>query len=152
MTLLDTNVLSELMRPTPARAVLAWVDAQPAGEVWISAVTLGEIRLGLELLPPGRRRDRISAVADAMLHQEFGEACLPYDATAATEYAAIVASRTRAGRPISVEDAQIAAIAKSADLMLATRNVRDFEAIDGLRLIDPWAGSSPSNSDPPTRS
>lgn len=139
MTLLDTNLLSELMRPAPSRTVLAWLDGQPTGEVWISAVTVAEIRIGLELLPEGRRRDRITAIADAMLREDFGDACLPFDATAAAVYAAIVASRTRGGRPISVEDAQIAAIARSADLTLATRHVKDFEGIDGLRVIDPWS-------------
>jgi toxin FitB len=138
MTLLDTNVVSELMRPAPEPRVVQWLDAQPAGEVWISAVTVGEIRLGIEMLPDGRRRTRLAALADAMFQEDFADRCLPYDGPAAAEYAAIVAVRTRLGRPMSVEDAQIASIARSAGLTLATRNTRDFSDIDRLPLVNPW--------------
>ena len=123
--------------------MLAWLDAQPAGEVWISAVTVGEIRLGLALLPAGRRKARLTEAFDTMVQTEFADGCLPYDESAAGEYAGIVASRRRAGRPISVEDAQIAGIARSAGLILATRNLSDFDAIDGLRLINPWEAGRP---------
>jgi predicted nucleic acid-binding protein len=138
MTLLDTNIVSELMRPAPEPKVVEWLDAQPAGEMWISAVTVGEIRLGIEMLPDGRRRTRLAALAHAMIQEDFADRCLPYDGPAAAEYAAIVAARTRLGRPISVEDAQIASIARSAGLTLATRNTRDFSDIDRLPLVNPW--------------
>ena len=138
MTLLDTNVLSELMRPAPDPRVLAWMDAQRADELWISAITVGEIRLGLALLAAGRRKTLLTGIADTMFREDFDDSCLPYDAAAAEEYAAIVSNRTRAGRPISVEDAQVAAIARSAGLALATRNTKDFSGIDGLELVNPW--------------
>lgn len=138
MILLDTNVVSELMRPAPEPKVLQWLDAQPAADIWISAVTVGEIRLGIALLPDGQRKERLARLAEAMFQEEFSDSCLSYDAMAAAAYAGIVATRTRLGRPISVEDAQIAAIARSADLTLATRNTKDFLDIDELRLMNPW--------------
>lgn len=142
MILLDTNVVSELMRQSPEPRVLKWLDEQPAADVWISAVTVGEIRLGIALLPDGKRKARLAGLAEAMVHEDFSDRCLPYDMAAATDYAAIVASRNRSGRPISVEDAQIAAIARSGGLTLATRNIRDFSDIAELPLVNPWADSA----------
>lgn len=138
MILLDTNIVSELMRPAPEPKVLEWLDAQPAEDVWISAVTVGEIRLGIALLPDGKRKQRLTGLAETMVEEDFSERCLPYDVLAAANYAAIVAIRTRRGRPISVEDAQIAAIARSGGLTLATRNTKDFSDIDELPLVNPW--------------
>lgn len=138
MILLDTNVVSELMRSAPEPRVVTWLDTQPAADVWISAVTVGEIRLGIALLPDGHRKERLAGLADAMFQEGFSDNCLSYDKLAAAEYAAIVATRTRLGRPISVEDAQIAAIARSGGLELATRNTRDFSDIDGLQMVNPW--------------
>lgn len=138
MILLDTNIVSELMRPAPEPRVLEWLDAQPAEDVWISAVTVGEIRLGIALLPDGKRKQRLTGLAETMVEEDFSERCLPYDVVAAADYAAIVAIRTRRGRPISVEDAQIAAIARSGGLTLATRNTKDFSDIDELPLVNPW--------------
>lgn len=111
---------------------------QPPQEIGISAVTIGDIRVGLALLPNGRRKSLLTTIADIMFQEDFGESCVPYDAAAAEQYAAIVASRTRAGRLISVEDVQVAAIARSAGLALATRNTKDFAGIDGLALVNPW--------------
>ena len=138
MILLDTNVVSEGMRPLPDQQVMRWLDAQPAAELWISAVTVAEIRLGLALLPEGQRKRNLTDRAEAMLREDFGEGCLAFDAAAAAEYAAIVAHRTGLGRPISVEDAQIAAIARAGGLTLATRNTKDFGDIEGLTLVNPW--------------
>jgi predicted nucleic acid-binding protein len=138
MILLDTNVVSELMRPAPEPKVLEWLDAQPAADVWICAVTVGEIRLGLALLPDGQRKERLAGLAKAMFQEDFSGSCLSYDALAAAEYAGIVATRTRLGRPISVEDAQIAAIARSGGLTLATRSTKDFSDIEELPLVNPW--------------
>jgi predicted nucleic acid-binding protein len=138
MILLDTNVVSELMRPAPEPRVVEWLDAQPAAGVWISAVTVGEIRLGIGLLPDSRRRERLARLADIMLEEDFADRCLPYGKPAAADYAAIVAVRTRKGRPISVEDAQIAGIARSAGLTLATRNSADFSDIERLTIVNPW--------------
>jgi len=101
-------------------------------------VTVGEIQLGIALLPDGQRQARLAVLAEAMFHEDFSDKCLSYDAPAAAHYAGIVASRTRLGRPISVEDAQIAAIARSGGLVLATRNTRDFSDIDDLSVMNPW--------------
>ncbi len=141
MILLDTNVLSELMRHAPDESVLRWVDAQPGYRLYISAVTRAQIELGVELLPEGRRRQALQ-VAAARMFGEFHGRCLAFDESAASRYAVLVAARTRMGRPISVEDAQIAAMALSAGFLLATRNVGDFEEIAGLSVADPWSGAA----------
>jgi len=138
MWLLDTNVVSECMRAQPAAQVLAWLDTLDERQVWISAVTSAEIALGLALLPSGKRKTALQEAAQAMLEEDFAGRCLSFDAEAAKHYGDIVAQRTGLGRPISVEDAQIAAIARSRGLRLATRNVKDFEQIDSLSLINPW--------------
>lgn len=138
MIVLDTNVLSECMRPNPAPEVLDWLDAQPPASLWLSAISRGEIALGLALMPQGKRQARLAQAAGEMLDSDFAGRCLPFDAEAADHYARIVATRTRLGRPISVEDAQIAAIALARGALLATRNVVDFAQIEALRLINPW--------------
>lgn len=138
--LLDTNVLSEFMRAQPNPAVVAWLDAQPPEAVWVSAVTRAEIELGLALMPPSERQRCLRSAALAMFEEDFAGRCLPFDAAAASHYARLVAERTRQGRPISVEDAQIAAIAVAHGLALATRNTRDFEGVDALTVINPWQG------------
>jgi toxin FitB len=136
--LLDTNVLSELMRPTPDPHVVGWLDAWPAGEVWISAVTVAEIRLGILRLPAGKRKTLLLDLAEQMFKEDFRDRCLPFDCEAAFEYAVIVDQRNRQGHPISVEDAQIAAIARTAELALTTRNNKDFSDIEGVTLLNPW--------------
>ena len=138
MILLDTNVLSEFMRPRPSATVVSWLDGQPAGEVYTSAISRAEIELGLLLMPPGQRQEALSQAAWAMFDEEFAGRCLPFDEDAARHYARIVSVRARAGRPISVEDAQIAAIALAHRMSLATRNTTDFEVIDGLEVVNPW--------------
>jgi predicted nucleic acid-binding protein len=142
MILLDTNVLSELMRPNPNAVVVQWVDALQDENIWISAVTVGEIRLGLALLPEGRRKKILTDLAEQTFKEDFFEKCLPFDYQAAGEYAKIVSSRSRQGRPITVEDAQIAAIAITADLALATRNTKDFQGLEELKLVNPWKTDS----------
>ncbi len=138
MLLLDTNVLSEFMRPRPAEAVVAWLDAQPAAKLYTSAVSSAEIELGLALMPAGKRQVALAQAAQRMFDEDFAGRCLPFDEPAACAYARIVAACTRAGRPIGVEDAQIAAIACVHGLRLATRNVCDFSDIEGLTIVDPW--------------
>ncbi|QGU33534.1 type II toxin-antitoxin system VapC family toxin [Thermochromatium tepidum] len=138
MMLLDTNVLSECMRPAPAPQVVVWLDAQTADQLWVSAISRAEIELGIALLPDGQRKDGLREAAAAMFAEDFAGRCLPFDAQAAIRYADIVARRTHAGRPITVEDAQIAAIALTHRLTLVTRNTRDFDGIEGLALVDPW--------------
>lgn len=136
--LLDTNVLSELMRPRPDAGVVTWFAGRAETEFLITAVTRAEIMLGIELLPSGRRKEALTEAASQMFSEDFGRLCLPFDERAADVYAGIVAERTRAGQPISTEDAQIAAIALAQGLPLTTRNTRDFANIQGLRTVDPW--------------
>ncbi len=137
MILLDTNVLSELMKPEPDEDVVAWVDAQPLTSLFISAITRAEIELGIALLPDSKRKENIAQAAERMF-EPFADRLLVFGALAAVEYGQLVARRTRRERPITVEDAQIAAIALANGLRLATRNVRDFLDIPNLALIDPW--------------
>jgi toxin FitB len=135
MIVVDTNVVSELMRPSPDRAVVDWVrSAGP--ELCTTAVTVAEIRYGLERLPGGRRKDRLQAVADEVFTM-FSDYVLPFDAEAAERFALIVSHCDGIGRPIEGFDAQIAAICKTRDATLATRNMKDFRET-GIGLIDPW--------------
>ncbi len=136
MIVLDTNVLSELMRASPAPAVISWLGQQPALELCTTAVSVAEIRYGLARLPRGRRRSQLSKGADEVF-QAFADQVLPFDAEAARDYADIVIERDRAGLPISGFDAQIAAICRSQGARLATRNTADFAAL-GLDLTDPF--------------
>lgn len=141
MILLDTNVLSECMRPAPAPVVVDWLDAQDPQRVWICAISRAEIELGIALLPEGKRKRGLRQAATTLFTLDFPGRCLSFDASAASAYAQLVAHRTQLGQPISVEDAQIAAIALATGLTLATRNTRDFVVIDGLVVINPWLGS-----------
>lgn len=136
--LLDTNVLSELMRVEPDTGVLAWFERQHAAVLYTTAITRAEILLGIALLPAGKRRESLAAAAELMFETDFAQRCLPFDQVAAAEYALLVAARIRTGRPISTEDGQIAAIALRHGVRLATRNGRDFEGITGLVVLDPW--------------
>jgi hypothetical protein len=135
--ILDTNVLSELMRADPATSVVEWVASQPASRLFMTAVTQGEILYGIGLLPKGKRRDRIANAAKAMFAEDFNDRILAFNSDAAASYADISVARRRKGRPISQFDAQIAAIARSSGAAVATRNVVDFEGC-GIELINPW--------------
>lgn len=137
MILLDTNVISELLRPSPDPAVLAWVSAQDAETLYVTAVTEAELRYGVAVLPQGRRKAALSALVDTVLREDFAGRVLPFDAPAAACYAEIGAARKAAGQPISQFDCQIAAIARASAMTLATRNRRDFEDC-GIEVIDPW--------------
>ena len=141
MILLDTNILSELMRPAPEPAVEQWLADQPAASVFISAITEAELRYGLALMPSGKRRSALADEIDAMLGEDFSGRILPFDSPAAVAFAEIAAERRQAGRPISQADAQIAAIARSRGAALATRNVPDFEGC-GVEIINPWSSAS----------
>ena len=137
MILLDTNVISELMRAEPARVVLDWFGNHDAGDLFISAVTEAELRTGVAILPDGQRRDRLQLAIDAMIDQDFQLRVLPFDSLAAKAYAEIAAQRRAVGRPIAEADCQIAAIARATDAPIATRNVKDFDGC-GVRVINPW--------------
>jgi hypothetical protein len=140
--LLDTNILSELMRPQPDDNVLAWFECQPDAVFAVSVIARAEILLGIALLPSGRRRDELANAAERMFQEDFSGRSLPFDDRAADEYAALVAARTRSGHPISTEDAQIAAIALIHDQRLVTRNIKDFAGIAGLSIVNPWGAPS----------
>lgn len=140
--LLDTNVLSELMRERPDTHVLDWFAQHAQAAMHISSVTQAEILTGIALLPAGKRRMALALAAEQMFEQDFAGHCHVFDTAAAKNYALIVAARTRQGQPISTEDAQIAAIALAAGLTVATRNTKDFESIDGLKWANPWKNTS----------
>ena len=141
MILLDTNILSELMRAAPEAAVEQWLADQPAASVFISAITEAELRYGLALMPPGKRQSALAVEIENMLGEDFSGRILPFDSPAAVAFAEIAAERRQAGRPISQADAQIAAIARSRGAALATRNVPDFEGC-GVEIINPWSSAS----------
>lgn len=138
MIILDTNVLSELMRPTPAPRVTRWVSAQPATSLYTTSITEAEVLHGIALLPSGTRRRALEAAAEALFGEDLAGRVLPFGRDAARAYALVAVERRRAGRPISQFDAQIAAVARSAGAAIATRNTADYEAC-GVEVIDPWA-------------
>jgi predicted nucleic acid-binding protein len=135
---LDTNVVSELMRARPADAVLDWVDRHPSHDVHLCAVTVAELLYGIGRLSDGRRKEELSALVETMLDDDFDHRVLAFDEIAARHYADIVVQREHLGRPISMADAQIAAICRSHDAILATRDAGGFEAT-GVELVDPWS-------------
>ena len=138
MVVLDTNVVSELMRDDPHADVLVWLDDQPTRELFVTAVTEAEVRTGIAFLPEGRRRRGIAEAADRAFGGLFAGRVLPFDSDAARAYAEVAATCRAAGRLVSQADGQIAAIARSRGMAVATRNVRDFADM-GIDLIDPWA-------------
>jgi len=135
--LLDTNVVSEPMRPKPDGKVLAWLDAQAAETLYLSTVSLAELQLGIESLPAGKRRKALAAALAKQVIALFGERIVPFDLAAAQTYAKIVTRARRHGHPIAVADAQIAAIAASRHFSVATRDEAPFQAA-GVPVINPW--------------
>jgi toxin FitB len=135
--LLDTNVVSELMRPEPAPRVASWVRSRDRRELFTSSVTLAEVRYGLARLPDGRRK-QVLCDAAADVFRAFADQVLPVDVAAAEHYAIIASTRERSGKPISGFDALIAAICRSRGAVLATRNLPDFEGT-GIDVFNPWA-------------
>ncbi len=125
------------MRRMPERLVVDWLDRQPAESVWITSITLFEVRLGLALLPAGRRRKALQDTFARLLEDDLQNRVLDFDAAAANEAAALAAARQRAGRPVDLRDTQIAGIAVARRAALATRNIRHFADLD-VPLIDPW--------------
>ena len=137
MIVLDTNVLSEILRPAPSAEVLEWMRAEPVSALFTTTITEAELLYGIALLPDGMRRRSLETVVHAILAEDLAGRILPFDSPAAREFADIAANRRRAGRPISEADARIAAIARSRGAALATRNVTDFIGCT-LQVIDPW--------------
>ena len=139
MIVLDTNVVSELMRKDPSAEVLAWMDNRPTRELFVTAVTEAEVRTGIAFLPEGARRRNLAEAAERAFTGLFAGRVFSFDSTAARAYAEIARARRTLGRPISQSDCQIAAIARSRGMAVATRNVRDFGDM-GVDVIDPWKG------------
>lgn len=137
MIILDTNVLSALMRADPEPAVVAWLDRQPAESVWITSITLFEARFGLALLTKGRRRQWLETVFDRLLEEDLENRVLDFDAAAASAASILAADRQKAGRSVDFRDTQIAGIAISRRAMLATRNIRHFQGLK-IQVVNPW--------------
>jgi toxin FitB len=134
---LDTNVLSEIMSASPSPSVYGWASQQPNDQLYTTAITMAEIFQGIDLLPKGKRRTGLLATAESVFSNQLLGRVLPFDEGAARAFAPIAIDRRKRGRPISLFDAQIAAIAKFRNAVLATRDVCDFEGC-GLRLVNPW--------------
>lgn len=137
MLMLDTNLLSEMMRPEPERKIADWIVRQPSDELFTAAVCQAEILAGLALLPSGRRRSDLEEAARAMFADDFGDRILPFDTEAASAYAEIFATRKKAGRPSGTIDLMVAAIARVSGASVVTRNVADFEGV-GVAIVNPW--------------
>ncbi len=138
--LLDTNVLSELIRKTPDPVVEAWAAGHALEDLYFSAVGEAELRYGAAILPAGRRRTSLVSDIERMLSDAFDGRVLPFDSSPARAYADIAAMRRSAGRMIPPADCQVAAIARSRDMAVATRKVRDFEDID-IEIVNPWTAA-----------
>ncbi len=137
MIVLDTNVLSALMRTTPDVAVVNWLDRQPADSIWVTSITVFETRFGLALLPRGRRRSGLERAFDRVLTEDLANRVLDFDSAAATVAVKLAADRQRAGRVADFRDTLIAGIAQARRATLATRHIRHFEGLD-VPVVDPW--------------
>ncbi len=137
MIVLDTNVLSALMRAEPDAAVIAWLDRQTVEAIWTTAVTVLEVEYGLAIIPDGRRKRRLQKLFAQVLDEDLGGRVLPFDRPAALAAAELAAIRRSEGKPVDVHDTQIGGIVLSRRMTLATRNTRHF---DGVPVVDPWQG------------
>ena len=138
MIILDTNVLSALMRPEPDPPVLRWLDLQAPQSIWITSITLFESRLGLALVPDGRRRRALESAFARLLDEDLENRVLPFDSDAAVQAATLAAQRQRVGRTVDIRDTQIAGIAQARRATLATRNLRHFEGLT-IPVLNPWS-------------
>ncbi len=137
MILVDTNLVSEVMKVAPSETVVTWLNNQKSSSLFISTITIGEIEYGLRILPVGKRRMRLKERFERFISLAFAQRVLPYDETAARTYGDIMGFRREIGHPMSVPDGQIAAIAKINGLTISTRNTSDFEDC-GVELVDPF--------------
>jgi toxin FitB len=140
LIVLDTNVVSEMMRPAPDSTVLHWLNTQVAEELWLNSVVVSELLFGIARLPAGARKRQLADTFAAMLEQDFAGRILPFDVEAAVVYAELAAGCEAKGRPVDMADAQIAAICLAQGAKLATRNLKHFEGL-GLGLVNPWDGA-----------
>ena len=137
MIILDTNVLSALMRTSPDAAVVSWLDRQPADSIWVTSLTVFEVRFGLAVLPRGRKRLGLEAAFEKVLEEDLENRVLDFDAPAASAAARLAADRKNAGRSADLRDTLIAGIAQARRATVATRNTRHFEGLD-VPVVDPW--------------
>lgn len=137
MIVLDTNVISEVTRVDPDPGVIAWLDRLPPGTAYLTVIAEAELLFGIEILPRGRRRDRLALATARAVDGLFSGRILPFDSRAAAWFAKLGASRRTQGRPIPFADAQIAAIVRAHGATLATRNTDDFAGC-GIQLVNPW--------------
>lgn len=137
MIILDTNVLSALMRPEPDARIVAWLDSHPPEALWTTAITVFEVRFGLELLADSHRRRRLEEAFSRALEEDFENRVLPFDQPAAREAASLAAERRRSGRTVDFRDTQIAGIAIARRAVLATGNGRHFQDLP-VKVVDPW--------------
>jgi len=137
MILLDTNVISEAMRPVPEPSVMAWLNSQNAAELWTSTIVVAEVYSGLDLMPAGKRQRQLFASAELMFDKFFGARILALDLPAARAYRAVLKSRRAKGLPIDEMDALLAATALANSSALATRNVAHFQSC-GISILNPW--------------
>jgi hypothetical protein len=137
MIILDTNVLSEMMRERPDRRVMAWLDRQPQTSVWITSVTILEIHFGLELLGIENQRAQLTKALEALLVEDLGNRVAPFDTAAAQNAAILMASRRKAGRPVELRDTLIAGVALARHATIATRNSAHFEDLP-IPVVNPW--------------
>ena len=135
--MLDTNVVSELMRARPDASVLRWIDAQSPSALWLNSVVVSELLYGVTKLPKGKRKEQLITAVAAMVDEDFAGRVLSFDVDAAAQYASLVVMRENAGLSVSMADAQIAAICLAHGATLATRNTKHIEGL-GLTLINPW--------------
>jgi predicted nucleic acid-binding protein len=140
LIVLDTNVVSELMRAQPDASVLRWMDAQSPSALWLNSVVVSELLYGVTKLPKGKRKEQLITAVAAMVDEDFAGRVLSFDVDAAAQYASLVVMRENAGLSVSMADAQIAAICLAHGATLATRNTKHFEGL-GLTLINPWRHS-----------
>ena len=137
MIILDTNVLSALMRPDPEVPVLKWLDQQPDSSIWTTSITIMEIRYGLQSMLAGRRREQMTQELEAVLKEEIEGRYAPFDIAAAEQTAELMTLRRRKGRPVELRDTMIAGIALATRATLATRNTSHFEDLS-VPVINPW--------------
>ena len=137
MIIVDTNVISELFRPVPAKQVETWLADQDGANLYFTTIGEAELRYGVAILPSGKRRTALTRAIEGILEEDFRDRILPFDRPAASAYAAIAADRRALGRPISQFDCQIAAIARAHGASVATRNTSDYESC-GVDLLNPW--------------
>lgn len=135
--ILDTNVVSEPLKPVPNEAIVQWLDERDCAELFITSITLAELLFGVQLMPNGKRKDDFENSLIAFLVTKFGERILSFDQSAAREYAARMSRARKRGSTIALADAQIASIAASHGLPVATRDEESFKAL-GVKVVNPW--------------